>query len=53
MRQFLSELEEFENSGDASMLTFKDDKDVFNFMLAFMAKFDDDDNNEKTFSDFK
>lgn len=53
MRQFLSELEEFENSGDASMLAFKDNKDVFSFMLAFMAKFDDDDNNEITFSDLK
>ncbi|XP_055835086.1 uncharacterized protein LOC129903561 [Solanum dulcamara] len=49
-----SDSEESEHPEDASMLSIKDDEDVFDFMFAFMAKSEDDDVDEEvTLSDFK
>ena len=42
-----SESEESECPEDASMLAIKDDENVFNGMFTFMAKSDDEEDEEK------
>lgn len=41
-----SESDESEYPGDASMLAIKDDEDVYNSIISFMAKYDEEDEGD-------